>query len=264
MPAIQPASVPDNPGAAIALISELKANAALFAGFAFGAFALPGTLTVSESRVASIGSSISTSRPIGDSTLLQAFVVLDVSTLALMLICVAVSQLLIYRLSDGSYGSISYSTPERGLDRRDTALGRLVLQYGLEFKTARISFALGVATLAVGTGVKAWAIYDQSIALPVTAVLVTAASIILFFYLRSNAVVFSRFSAGADAAAGEQGGNGVGIGGNILSVLLPLGAAAAIAALSTGDMTSSVPSPTSVTSSSNSNAAQGAGAGAGD
>ena len=94
---------PPGPERAIGLISELKANAALFAAFAFGALNLPGTLILSESRVTSASSSISTSRPVPDSDLLKAFVVLDATTLGCMLVCVVVSQLLLYRLADGSY-----------------------------------------------------------------------------------------------------------------------------------------------------------------
>ena len=101
--AVIPAAIPAPPGPerAIGLISELKANAALFAAFAFGALNLPGTLILSESRVTSATSSISTSRPVPDSDLLKAFVVLDATTLGCMLVCVVVSQLLLYRLADG-------------------------------------------------------------------------------------------------------------------------------------------------------------------
>jgi len=42
-----------NPDRAISIVSELKANAALFAAFAFGSLNLPNTLTVSESKVTS-------------------------------------------------------------------------------------------------------------------------------------------------------------------------------------------------------------------
>ena len=65
------------------------------------------------------------------SRLNQAFVLLDTATLCLMLVCVAASQLCIYRLADGSYGTIRFSTDDK-VDRRDTALGRLVNQYRSE------------------------------------------------------------------------------------------------------------------------------------
>ena len=62
----------ESPDRAIGIVSELKSSAALFAAFAFGALNLPGTLTISESRVTSAASSVSTSRPVPDSDLLQA------------------------------------------------------------------------------------------------------------------------------------------------------------------------------------------------
>ena len=99
---------PAEPDRAIAIVSELRSNAALFAAFAFGALSLPTTLVISESRVTSTTSSLSTSRPVPDSDLLSAFVFLDVATLSCMLVCVVVSQQLIYRLSDGSYEAIRY------------------------------------------------------------------------------------------------------------------------------------------------------------
>mmetsp|Transcript_33065 Transcript_33065/g.51181 ORF Transcript_33065/g.51181 Transcript_33065/m.51181 type:complete len:376 (-) Transcript_33065:144-1271(-) len=87
---------PDGPDLAIVIVSELKANAALFAAFAFGALNLPPALTVSESKVTSVTTSVSVARPLPDSELLKAFVVLDAVTLCLMISCVAASQLLIY------------------------------------------------------------------------------------------------------------------------------------------------------------------------
>ena len=47
----------ESPDRAIGIVSELKSSAALFAAFAFGALNLPGTLTISESRVTSAASS---------------------------------------------------------------------------------------------------------------------------------------------------------------------------------------------------------------
>ena len=83
---------PKAPDRAISIVAELRSNAALFAAFAFGALSLPNTLVVSESRVTSATSSLSTSRPVPDSDLLSAFVFLDAATLSCMLVCVVVSQ----------------------------------------------------------------------------------------------------------------------------------------------------------------------------
>ena len=118
---------PTSPDRAITLVAELKSNAALFAAFSFGALNLPGTLVISESRITSAASSVSTSRPVPDSDLLKAFVFLDATTLSCMLVCVVVSQLLLYRLSDGSYERVRYSGAAKP-DPRDSALGRLVTQ----------------------------------------------------------------------------------------------------------------------------------------
>ena len=63
---------PAEPDRAIAIVSELRSNAALFAAFAFGALSLPTTLVISESRVTSTTSSLSTSRPVPDSDLLRS------------------------------------------------------------------------------------------------------------------------------------------------------------------------------------------------
>ena len=112
-----------SPDRAIGIIAELKGSASLFAAFAFGALNLPGTLMISESRVTSATSSVSTSRPVPDSDLLQAFVVLDAATFGFMLICVVVSQQLLYRLGDGTYGSRRFGTDDAP-DARDSALGR--------------------------------------------------------------------------------------------------------------------------------------------
>ena len=93
----------DPPDRAISIVSELKANAALFAAFAYGGLSIPGTLTISESKVTSVTTSLSTTRPIPSNPLIQTFVVFDAITLCLMIACVAASQLLIYRLTDGSW-----------------------------------------------------------------------------------------------------------------------------------------------------------------
>ena len=162
---------PKTPERAMNIVGELKSSAALFAAFAFGALNLPGTLIISESRVTSAASSVSTSRPVPDSDLLQEFVVLDVATFGFMLICVVVSQQLLYRLADGSYGTVRFGTDEEP-NIRDTALGRLTTQYGAEWRTARAAFDLGIAAILLATVLKTWAVFDSSISLPVTAVIV--------------------------------------------------------------------------------------------
>ena len=219
-------STPDDPSSAIGIMAELKANAALFAAFAFGSLNLPAPLIESTSRVVlSQGITVTTAKPISESTLLQAFVLLDTATLCLMLVCVAASQLLIYRLADGSYGTIRFSTDDN-VDRRDTPLGRLVNQYRAEvllpllpcspapllpcspallyrfpladvsytllgqFRIARVSFALGLSTLLLAVGVKSVTIFDEAIALPATALVGSAAFTIASLYLRSYGEVF--------------------------------------------------------------------------
>ena len=191
---------PEGPDRAIGIVAELKGSASLFAAFAFGALNLPGTLTISESRVTSATSSVSTSRPVPDSDLLQAFVALDAATFAFMLVCVVVCQQLIYRLSDGSYGSVSYSADGRQ-DPRDSALGRLSTQYGVEFRTARIAFGLGLASILLATVVKTWSIFDSSVALPVTSVIALSSIAIGLFYVRVNDAAFRRLGSEASAAA---------------------------------------------------------------
>lgn len=183
-------SAPDGPGQAISIMSELKANAALFSAFSFGSLNLPGTLTVSESKADVLrGISTTTSKPLPDSELLNAFVLLDVCTLCLMITCVAVSQLLIYRLVDGSYGTVRYSDGD-AIDQRDTALGRLVTQYGSEFKVARASFVLGLGTLLLSVAVKCVAVFDASIAMPVVSAIGVAALTISVSYVRSYTQIF--------------------------------------------------------------------------
>ena len=182
---ILPESAPDGPGQAIGIVAELKGNAALIAAFSFGALSLPGTLTVSESKATGLGTAISTSRPLPDSDLLATFVLLDACTLCLMITCVATSQLLIYRLADGSYGTKKYSRDGK-IDRRDTPLGRLVTQYGYEFRVARTSFAIGLTSLLAAVAVKTNTVFDSSVALPVTTLIGAASATIVSFYLRSR------------------------------------------------------------------------------
>ena len=186
---ILPGSAPDGPGQAIGIVAELKGNAALFAAFSFGALSLPGTLTVSESKATGLGTAISTSRPLPDSDLLTTFVLLDACTLCLMITCVATSQLLIYRLADGSYGTKKFSR-DGHIDRRDTALGRLVTQYGSYFRVARASFALGLGSLLAAVAVKTNTVFDSSVALPVTTLIGAASATILSFFLQTRQEIF--------------------------------------------------------------------------
>jgi hypothetical protein len=180
----------DNPDRAISIVSELKANAALFAAFAYGSLNLPSTLTVSESKVTSVTTSISISRPLPDSDLVRIFVVLDVCTLCLMISCVAASQLLIYRLTDGSYEE-EYRK-KKNINPRDSALGRLVTTYRDEFTVARITFDFGLVTLLLAVGVRTLATFDEDISVPVTSVIATTAVFLATAYLTSYIEVFQR------------------------------------------------------------------------
>ena len=157
-----------NPDRAVSIVSELKANAALFAAFAYGSLNLPSTLTVSESKVTSVTTSLSISRPLPDSDLIRTFVVLDVCTLCLMISCVAASQLLIYRLTDGSYEEKKYKTRNNS---RNSALGRLVTTYKNEFTVARLTFDLGLVSLLLAVGVRSLAIFDEDIVVPILTVI---------------------------------------------------------------------------------------------
>ena len=60
VPEAEAARHPAEPDRAISIVAELRSNAALFAAFAFGALSLPNTLVISESRVTSTTSSLST------------------------------------------------------------------------------------------------------------------------------------------------------------------------------------------------------------
>jgi len=185
---------PDDADRAISIVSELKANAALFAAFAFGSLNLPNTLTVSESKVTSVTTSLSISRPLPESDLIQTFVILDVSTLCLMISCVAASQLLIYRLADGSYEEMSPRLKNNNLRksqyRQNSALGRLVNNYRAEFTVARASFDLGLVVLLFAVAVRAITIFDQDIALPVTIIITTTALFLGVAYVTSYIEVF--------------------------------------------------------------------------
>ncbi|MGK3739417.1 MAG: hypothetical protein ACI90V_006264 [Bacillariaceae sp.] len=183
-------NINDNPDRAISIVSELKANAALFAAFAYGSLNLPSTLTVSESKVTSVTTSISISRPLPDSDLVRIFVVLDVCTLCLMISCVAASQLLIYRLTDGSYEE-EYRK-KKNMNPRDSALGRLVTTYRDEFTVARITFDFGLVTLLLAVGVRTLATFDEDISVPVTSVIATTAVFLATAYITSYIEVFQR------------------------------------------------------------------------
>lgn len=169
---------PSTPDRAISIVSELKSTAALFAAFAYGSLNLPATLTVSESKVTTVTTSLSITRPIPESILLQSFVVLDAFTLCLMISCVVASQLLIYRLSDGSYElplSDAKMSPQNRLPptsykdkQRTSALGRLTTHpYRAEFTVARITFDMGLLSLLFAVAVRVIAIFDVTISLPV-------------------------------------------------------------------------------------------------
>jgi len=181
-----------SPDRAISIVSELKANAALFAAFAYGSLNLPSTLTVNESKVTGVTTSLSISRPLPDSDLVRSFVVLDVCTLCLMISCVAASQLLIYRLTDGSYEDLyrEEMNKQTKINSRDSALGRLVTDYSDEFTVARLTFDFGLVTLLLAVGVRTLAIYDDDISVPVTAVIATTAVFLATAYLTSYIEVF--------------------------------------------------------------------------
>eukprot|EP00592_Proboscia_alata_P002435 CAMPEP_0194373748 /NCGR_PEP_ID=MMETSP0174-20130528/22203_1 /TAXON_ID=216777 /ORGANISM="Proboscia alata, Strain PI-D3" /LENGTH=464 /DNA_ID=CAMNT_0039153003 /DNA_START=142 /DNA_END=1536 /DNA_ORIENTATION=- len=188
VPVLTPSNTetPSTPDRAINIVSELKATAALFAAFAYGSLNLPPTLTVSESKVTTVTTSLSITRPIPESILLQSFVVLDAFTLCLMISCVVASQLLIYRLSDGSYelpfsdANVNVGLPPQNQNRppatptsyknkkRNSALGRLTTHpYRAEFTVARITFDLGLLSLLLAVAVRVIAIFDVTISLPV-------------------------------------------------------------------------------------------------
>lgn len=196
-------NAPDNPGQAIGIVSELKANAALFSAFAFGSLNLPSPLLLSESKATSLGGGVTTTRPLDTSELLQPFILLDTLTLCLMLTCVAAAQLLIYRLADGSYGTIKYSTDDF-VDPRDTPTGRLVSQYRAEFYSARISFFLGLFTLLTTVACKALAIFDESIALPVVGLIGATGSVMLTFFAASYVQVFQPLEGPSQPSARQE------------------------------------------------------------
>ena len=186
-----------NPDRAISIVSELKSNAALFAAFAYGSLNLPNTLTVSESKVTSVTTSLSISRPLPGSDLIRTFVILDICTLCLMISCVAASQLLIYRLTDGSYEDIDEEYYGDDVDNnsqrknsRDSALGRLVTTYRNEFTVARITFDLGLVSLLVAVAVRSLAIFDEEIVVPIAIVIGVTAFFLAVAYVTTYLEVF--------------------------------------------------------------------------
>mmetsp|Transcript_7937 Transcript_7937/g.11488 ORF Transcript_7937/g.11488 Transcript_7937/m.11488 type:complete len:337 (+) Transcript_7937:218-1228(+) len=125
-----------------------------------------------------------------------------------MISCVAASQLLIYRLTDGSYEyDTDYSErvsqtndplPKNGkqniskrqLQRQKSALGRLVTNYRAEFTLARASFDLGLLSLLFSVAVRAIAVFDQDIALPITIIIGSTALFLAILNITSFASVF--------------------------------------------------------------------------
>ena len=189
--------VNQSPDRAVNIVSELKANAALFAAFAYGSLNLPSTLTVSESKVTSVTTSLSISRPLPNSDLIRTFVVLDVCTLCLMISCVAASQLLIYRLTDGSYEEVDEEVDENYDDTsqtknnsKDSALGRLVTTYRSEFTVARITFDLGLVSLLLAVGVRSLATFDEDIVVPILTVIGITAVFLAVAYFTTYIEVF--------------------------------------------------------------------------
>jgi hypothetical protein len=205
----RPPREPDSPDRALSIVSELKANAALFAAFAYGGLSIPSLLTVTESKVTSVTTSISTARPLPGSDLVHTFVILDTVTLCLMISCVAASQLLIYRLTDGSWYDMEeqrnyreeeafgneegreiepqIKPPHTGLS---SAMGRLVVDYGLEFSVARTTFDLGLVALLSAVAVRTLATFEASISLPIISLLGGTALLLGAAYLQSYIRVF--------------------------------------------------------------------------
>lgn len=200
IPTNRPPREPDSPDRALSIVSELKSNAALFAAFAYGGLSIPSTLTLSESKVTSVTTSISTNRPLPGNDLIESFVVLDTVTLCLMISCVAASQLLIYRLTDGSW--YDYLDNIEVLDKEidtvatssasSSAMGRLVTDYGLEFTVARTTFDLGLLALLLAVGVRAIAIFEASISGPIVILLAGTCILLATAYLQSYIKVFRR------------------------------------------------------------------------
>jgi hypothetical protein len=201
-PSLQPLpiyarSIDQTPDRAISIVSELKANAALFAAFAYGGLSLPGILTVTESKVTSVTSSVSITRPLPSSDLVDAFVVLDTVTLCLMISCVAASQLLLYRLTDGSWTEEEDCDSQNANDTTNaSALSRLVndSRYRTEFTVARTTFDLGLVALLLAVGVRTTAMYEASISGPISILLLTTCGLLGTAYLQSYWGVFRRLA----------------------------------------------------------------------
>ena len=125
-----------------------------------------------------------------------------------MISCIATSQLLIYKLTDGSYedsidsdlardrsstrrdrtrnerGEISDIDQQRRprRDSRYTALGRLVTTYRNEFTVARLTFDVGLITLLLAVGVRSIAIFDQEIIVPIAVVIGSTSLFLIVAY----------------------------------------------------------------------------------
>ena len=122
-----------------------------------------------------------------------------------MISCVAASQLLIYRLTDGSYedtddnyGAINNLQTDNAeiydgstrKNSRESALGRLVTTYRNEFTVARLTFDMGLVTLLLAVGVRSLAIFDEDIVLPVAFVIGTTSVFLAVAYFTTYIEVF--------------------------------------------------------------------------
>ena len=167
----------------------------MFAAFAYGSLNLPPTLTVSESKVTSVTTPLSISRPLPDSDIIQTFVIFDACTLCLMIACVAASQLLIYRL--GLIGATRNNSPKLQQRQRqrynNSALGLLVTNYSGEFTLARLAFDLGLLTLLISVAVRTLAIFDSDIALRIIVIIAATTLFLAILYVIEILDVFSSF-----------------------------------------------------------------------
>ena len=154
---------------AILIISELKSNAALFAAFAYGSLNLPPTLSVTESKITSVSTSLSIVRPLPESDLVKCFVAFDALTLCLMVLSVTASKLLIYSVSDGSWEDGEENLV--GVGKNNSGAKADVIsrlgggRYGATFFVSRLSFDLGLTTLLLAVAVRTVAYFDGEIAL---------------------------------------------------------------------------------------------------
>mmetsp|Transcript_44725 Transcript_44725/g.117280 ORF Transcript_44725/g.117280 Transcript_44725/m.117280 type:complete len:285 (-) Transcript_44725:140-994(-) len=136
------------------IIGNLKGNAALLAAFSFSA------LNVKE--------------PLAGAGLQSAYVVFACLTLALELTAVFVGQQLLYRMADGSFGTVDedgYLDPDR------TILSVLLSNYRFEFQVVRTSFLAGIVTMMATITVRAWATYEPPLAATVTSIFLAAGGV---------------------------------------------------------------------------------------